>query len=181
VCLYSKLGSIASNQPKAGESLGAPFLFVGEGEQLAGEVKKDWEGSGTLGGPIVKDKLWFFGAFDYLRSASLPPRWPLQSESWGRYADAKLSSAPFKNHNAWIAYHHENNDGNGWSWGSQPGWDTTMTYGSKSVNNTVSSQWQWFTGPKTTLSAKYLGFWTKDKPYLPTDHPDHPGGTPRGG
>ncbi len=172
---YSKLGSIKNNQPAPGSDLGAPFLFVGEGEQLAGELKKDWEGSGTLGGPIVKDKLWFFGAFDYLRSASLPPRWPLQSESWGRYADAKLSSAPFKNHNAWVAYHYENNDGNGWSWGSQPGWDTTMTYGSKSVNNTVSSQWQWFTGPKTTLSAKYLGFWTKDKPYIPTDHPDHPG------
>jgi hypothetical protein len=172
---YSKLGSIASNQPAPGADLGAPFLFVGEGEQLAGETKKDWEGSATLGGPIVKDKLWFFGALDYLRSASLPPRWPLQSESWGRYADAKLSASPFKSHRAWVAYHYENNDGNGWSWGSQPGWDTTMTYGSKQKNNTVSSQWQWFGGPKTTLSAKYLGFWTKDKPYLPTEHPDHPG------
>ena len=49
-----------------------------------------------------------------------------------------------------------------------------MTYGSKQGNNTVSSQWQWFSGPKTTLSAKYLGFWTKDKPYLPADHPDRP-------
>ena len=172
---YSKLGSVASNQPAAGANLGAPFLFVGEGEQLAGEVKKDWEGSATLGGPILKDKLWFFGAFDYTRGASLPPRWPLQSESWGRNADAKLSAAPFKNHRAWAAYHYENNDGNGWSWGSQPGWDTTMTYGSKQGNNTVSSQWQWFAGSKTTLSAKYLGFWTKDKPYLPADHPDHPG------
>jgi len=35
---YSKLGSVASNQPAAGANLGAPFLFVGEGEQLAGEV-----------------------------------------------------------------------------------------------------------------------------------------------
>jgi hypothetical protein len=172
---YSKLGSIKNNQPTPGADLGAPFLFVGQGEQLAGDLKKDWEGSATVGGPIVKDKLWFFGAADYLRSASLPPRWPLQSESWGRYGDAKLSAAPFKNHNAWVAYHYENNDGNGWSWGSQPGWDTTMTYGSKQKNNTVSAQWQWFAGPKTTLSAKSLGFWTKDKPYLPADHPDHPG------
>jgi len=172
---YSKLGSVASNQPTAGADLGRPFLFVGEGEQLAGEVKKDWEGSATLGGPVLKDKLWFFGAFNYTRGASLPPRWPLQSESWGRNADAKLSAAPFKSHRAWVAYHYENNDGNGWSWGSQPGWDTTMTYGSKQSNNTVSSQWQWFAGPKTTLSAKYLGFWTKDKPYLPAERPDHPG------
>jgi len=172
---YSKLGSVASNQPAPGASLGAPFLFVGEGEQLASEVKKDWEGSLTLGGPIIKDKVWFFSAFDYTRGASLPSRWPLQSESWARNADAKISAAPFKKHSAWVAYHYENNDGNGWSWGSQPGWDTTMTYGSKQANNTVSAQWQWFTGSKTTLSGKYLGFWTTDKPYIPEDHPDHPG------
>ena len=71
--------------------------------------------------PIVKDRLWFFGAVDYLRSASLPPRWSLESESWGRYADAKISAAPFKNHRAWVSYHYENNDGNGWSWGSRAG------------------------------------------------------------
>ena len=29
----------------------------------------------------------------------------------------------------WGSYHYENNDGNGWSWGSEPAWDTTMTYG----------------------------------------------------
>jgi hypothetical protein len=172
---YSKLGSVSNNQPAPGEDLGRPFLFVGEGEQLAGEIQTDWEGSGTIGGPIVKDRLWFFGAFDYVRGASLPPRWPLKSESWGRYADAKISAAPFKNHQAWVAYHYENNDGNGISWGSQPGWDTTMTYGSKQTNNSVSAQWQWFTGHKTTVSGKWLGFWTKDKPYVPADHPDHPG------
>jgi len=75
-----------------GADLGAPWLYVGEGEQLAGQTKKDWEASATLGGPIVKEKLWFFGAFDYLRGSSLPPRWPLKSESWGHYADAKLSA-----------------------------------------------------------------------------------------
>src|SRR5262245_52130100 len=175
VALYSKIGNVASNQPGPGEDLGAPFLFVGEGEQLAGEVKSDWEAAFTAGGPIIKDKLWFFGAFDYVRGSSLPPRWSLKNESWGRYADAKISAAPFKGHQASIAYHYENNDGNGWSWGSEPAWDTTMTYGSKSVNNTVSGQWQWFSGAKTTLTGKYLGFWTKDKPYLPDQHPDHPG------
>ena len=29
--------------------------------------RSDWETSVTAGGPIRKDKLWFFGAFDYLR------------------------------------------------------------------------------------------------------------------
>ena len=86
---YSLLGSPASNQPGVDDDLGAPWLFLGEGEQLAGETKKDWEGSFTMGGPIRKDRVWFFGAYDYLRSASLPPRWSLESESWNRYATPK--------------------------------------------------------------------------------------------
>ncbi|HVO12926.1 MAG TPA: TonB-dependent receptor [Vicinamibacteria bacterium] len=172
---YSLLGKPASNQPAPGADLGAPFLYVGQGEQLSGETKKDWEGSATVGGPIVKDKLWFFGAFDYLRSSSLPPRWPLQNESWGTYVDAKISAAPFAKHRAYISYHYENNDGNGWSWGTQPAWDTSMTYGSKTFKHSLSGQWQWFPSGTTTASAKYLGFWTNDNPYIPADAPDHPG------
>ena len=172
---YSKLGTPASNQPAPGADLGRPFLFVGEGEQLSGETKKDWEGSATLGGPIVKDKLWFFGAFNYLRGASLPPRWSLENESWGRYADGKISAEPFKKHRAWLSYHYENNDSTGTSWGSEPAWDTTMSYGTATVNHTVSGQWQFFPNNKTTASAKYLGFWTNDKPHLPDQRPDNPG------
>jgi hypothetical protein len=172
---YSKMGEVASNQPQPGEDLGAPFLHVNEGDVLAGNIKTDWEGSGTVGGPIMKDKLWFFGGVNYTRGTSVPPLSTLNNESWGRNADLKLSAAPFPDHRAYIAYHYENNDGNGWSWGTLPGWDTTMTYGSKSKNNTVSAQWQWFAGPKTTASAKWLGYWTNDTPYIPKDAPSHPG------
>ncbi len=42
-------------------------------------------------------------------------------------------------------------------------------------NHTPSAQWQWFPNNRTTVSAKYLGFWTDDKPHVPTDAPDHPG------
>ena len=154
---YSKLGSVASNQPAPGEDLGAPFLHVNEGDVLAGEIKTDWEGSGTVGGPIVKDKLWFFGAFNYLRGTSVPPLSSLNSESWGRYADIKLNAAPFTNHRAFVAYHYECNDGNGWSWGNQPGWDTSMTYGSKTKNNTVSAQWQWFSQPQDDALRQVAG------------------------
>lgn len=172
---YSLLGSPANNQPGANDDLGAPWLYVGEGEQLAGETKKDWETSVTLGGPIRKDRVWFFGAFDYLRSSSLPPRWSLQNESWHRYADAKVSVVPTSKHLVWGAYHYEKNDGNGWSWGSEPAWDTTMTYGSKTANHTAAAQWQWSATGTTVMSAKYLGFWKDDKPYLPETRPDQPG------
>jgi hypothetical protein len=173
--VYSLLGSPSSNQPGANDDLGAPWLFVGEGEQLAGETKSDWETSATIGGPIRKDNLWFFGAFDYLRSSSLPPRWSLQNESWNRYFDGKVSALPAKNHLVWGAYHYETNDGNGWSWGSEPAWDTTMTYGSKTKNHTIAAQWQWTLNNATAASAKFLGFWKNDQPYLPADRPDHPG------
>jgi Carboxypeptidase regulatory-like domain/TonB dependent receptor-like, beta-barrel len=171
---YSKLGSLANNQPDPGEDFGTDFVFVGD-DVLSGETKKDWEWSGTLGGPIVKDKLWFFGAFNYLRSAGLRPRWSLENESWSRYADAKVTASPSKNQRLWGQYHFENNDGNGWSWGSEPQWDTTMTYGVKTKNHTPSAQWQWFPNNKTSVSAKYLGFWTDDQPYVPSSAPDHPG------
>ena len=173
--LYSKLGDPANNQPDLGESFGTDFIFVPAGEQLSGETKKDWEASATIGGPLMQDKVWFFGAFDYIRSASLPPRWSLQNEYWGRYADAKVSAAPFESQRAWFSYHYEDNDGSGWSWGQEPQWDTTMTYGSATVNHTSAAQWQWFPDNKTAVSAKYLGFWTDDKPYVPADAPDHPG------
>jgi outer membrane receptor protein involved in Fe transport len=172
---YTKIGDVASNQPAPGESLGRDFLYVNPGDVLAGDVKQDWETSFTIGGPVMKDKLWFFGAFDYNRGSSLPPLSGVNNESWGRYGDMKLSAAPFKDHRAFVAYHYENNKYTGGSWGNLPGWDPTMTYGSKTVNNTVSSQWQWFSGPKSTLTAKYLGFWTNDTPTLPADAPDHPG------
>jgi hypothetical protein len=172
---YSKLGSIADNAPSPGQVSGSNFLYVNEGDLLATDLQKDWEGSGTVGGPIVRDKLWFFGAFDYQRGTSLPPLSEVKNESWGRYADLKLTAAPFKDHRAFVAYHYENNDGNGWSWGSLPGWDPSMTYGNKTKTNTVSAQWQWFAGSKTTLSGKWLAFWSNNAPYLPTDRPDHPG------
>ncbi len=172
---YSKIGSVANNQPAPGEDLGQDFLYVSPGDVLASEVKQDWETSFTVGGPIMKDKLWFFGSFDYNRGISLPPLSDVNSESWGRFGDLKLTAAPFANHRAFVSYHYENNKYTGGSWGSLPGWDSTMTYGSKTVNNTVSAQWQWFAGPKTTVTGKYLGFWTNDTPTLPDNHPDHPG------
>ncbi len=172
---YSLLGSPSSNQPAHGADLGAPFLFVGEGEQLSGETQSDWEASATVGGPIVQDKLWFFGAFDYLKDARLPPRWSLETKSRRLYADAKVSAAPLRNHRLWLSYHHEDNDSSGSSWGQEPEWDTAMNFSNAVANDTVSAQWQWFPTGTTTASAKFLGFWKSDKPYLPADHAKNPG------
>jgi len=151
------------------------WLFYLRGDRLAGETKKNWEGNFTLGGPIVKDKVWFYAAFDYLRSATLPVSWSLENTYLGRYGDLKVSAEPLQNTRAWVSYHFESNRGTGWSWGTEPEWDTSMTYGQRNSNNTVSAQFQWLPSSTTILTAKYLGFWTDDKPFIPSDHPANPG------
>ncbi len=157
--------------------LSAPhdWLFYLAGDRLAGETKKNWEGNFTIGGPIVKDKVWFYGAFDYIRSATLPVNWSLLNNYTGRYGDFKVSAEPLRNTRAWVSFHFENNKGDGTSWGTEPNWDTTMTYGTGSKNKTLSAQWQWLPSSTAIFTAKYLGFWTDDQPFVPDDAPDHPG------
>jgi len=166
---------LGNNQPSATEKYGTDWLYVDPTIVLIGTQEKNWEGNFTIGGPIVKDRVWFYGGLDYINGAGKRPRWDLLMESWGRYADMKISAEPFTNHRAWISYHFESNDYTGGSWGSQPQWDTSMTYGVASKNNTVSAQWQWLPASTTILTAKYLGFWTNDTPHVPDDAPDHPG------
>lgn len=164
-----------SNQPSGTEKYGTNWLYVNPSDTLyGGPPKESWEGNFTIGGPIVKDRVWFYGGFDYIYSAGKRPRWDLLAESWGRYGDLKISAEPLTNHRTWASYHYESNDYTGGSWGSQPQWDTTATYGVASKNNTVSAQWQWLPLSTTILTAKYLGFWTNDTPHVPSDAPDHP-------
>jgi hypothetical protein len=164
-----------SNQPAGTETYGKDWLYVDPNDTLyGGPPDKSWEGNFTIGGPIIKDRVWFYGGFDYIYNAGKRPRWDLLAESWGRYGDLKISAEPLTNHRAWVSYHYESNDYTGGSWGSQPQWDTTATYGVASKNNTVSAQWQWLPSSTTILTAKYLGFWTNDTPHVPSDAPNHP-------
>lgn len=163
-----------TNQPDDGPIAGSDWLFVQPGDVLAGETKTNWEGNFTLGGPIIKNKLWFFGAFDYIRADSLPVNWSLLNTYTGRYFDGKISAEPMKNHRTWINYHYEYNSSRGWSWGTEPEWDTTMTYGPDTYNHTLSAQWQYFPTSTMIFTAKYLGFWTDDQP-VPETEVGHPG------
>ena len=177
VAYYTQLRGkfFKSNQPQAGDYKDSDWLFVQRGDVLIEDVKTNWEGDFTLGGPLLKDKVWFYGAFDYIRSDALPVNWALLNTYTGRYADLKISAEPFKNHRGWVSYHYESNKSRGWNWGSQPEFDTSMTYGPDTSNNTISAQWQFLPSSKMILTAKYLGFWTNDIPVIPDNAPDHPG------
>jgi hypothetical protein len=173
---YTEIKSwFETNQPPDGVLSGNDWLFVQPGDKLAGTTKTNWEGNFTLGGPILKDRLWFYGAFDYIRADSLPVNWSLLNTYTGRYFDGKISAEPFRNHRAWVNYHYEHNTSAGWSWGSEPEWDTTMSYGPTTYNNTLSAQWQYMPSSTTIFTAKYLGFWTDDQPHIPEGGIGHPG------
>jgi len=176
VAYYTELkGWFETNQPADGLLEGSDYLFVQAGDVLAGTTKTNWEGNFTLGGPIIKNRLWFFGAFNYIRNDTLPVNWSLLNTYTGRYLDAKISAEPFQNNRAWINYHYEHNTSRGWSWGSEPEWDTTMTYGPTTYNHTLSGQWQYMASSTAIFTAKYLGFWTDDQPYIPEEGVGHPG------
>ena len=171
-----------SNQPGDAVTYGTDWLWIARegspannlyGAPTAGD--RDYELNATLGGPIVKDKVWFYGGFDYYNAVTHRARWGIPVPSDSRYFDLKVSSEPFQSHRAWISYHHENSDYSGGSWGSEPQWDTSMTYGVASKNDTISGQWQWLPSSTTIFTGKYLGFWTNDTPHVPADAPDNPG------
>jgi hypothetical protein len=168
-------GWFETNQPATGPLQGSDWIFVQQGDVLAGTTKTNWEGNFNLGGPIVRDRLWFYGAFDYIRNDSLPVNWSLLNTYTGRYLDAKISAEPFQNNRAWINYHYEHNTSTGWSWGTEPEWDTTMNYGPTTYNHTLSGQWQYMPSSIMIFTAKYLGFWTDDQPHIPEDGVGHPG------
>lgn len=171
-----------SNMPGDAETYGKSWLWITKegspannlyGAPVSGD--RDYEINATLGGPVVKDKVWFYGGFDYYNVVTHRARWSIPVPSNSKYWDLKVSAEPFTKHRAWISYHHENSDYSGGSWGSEPQWDTSMTYGVATRNDTVSGQWQFLPTSTTIITAKYLGFWTNDTPHVPSDAPDHPG------
>lgn len=166
---YSMLGNAANNQPGPGVDLGKigeTSLYIAPGDQVVKRNTTNWEPNFTIGGPIVKDKLWFYSGFNYVRSDTKAPFWEPLNTYRGMFGDLKITAEPWTNTRAWIAIHMENNKGAGWTW--HPRWDPTMTYGQKSNTLSLSSQWQWMFSGKTIFTAKYLGFWRDDQPFIPT-------------
>jgi hypothetical protein len=129
--VYSQLGKPSDNSPSVGDDLGRDWLFIDPNQQLSGTVEKDREFSFTFGGPVVKDKIWFFTALNALAEDNKSPLWPVTLENKDRYYDFKASAEPMKNHSAWLAYHLERNENSGSTWGENVPWDSTLQYGAK--------------------------------------------------
>jgi hypothetical protein len=181
VAVYSNLGKSANNQPDPADlgNIGdVPLRIIAEPgtADVPAEIReitsRNLEGSFSLGGPIFKDKLWFYGGADYSDTKRDTPIWPYD-ETWkGFLGDIKLTAAPWSNHRAWIAYHFESNSAGNGTWSRD--WDPTANYGRDTIRHSISAQWQWMPTGKTILTAKYLGFWDTPKQTIPDDAPEWP-------
>jgi hypothetical protein len=173
--VYSQLGKPADNAPTVGDNLGRDWLTLDPTIKLSGTIEKDREFSFTFGGPVIKDRIWFYTAVNALAENDKSPLWPVLLENKDRYYDFKVSAEPMKNHQAWLSYHFERNQNSGSTWGENVPWDATLQYGAKTKNDTISSQWQWVPSAKSIFTAKYLGFWTGWDPFLPQNAPANSG------
>lgn len=170
---FTMIGKPANNQPADTADLGKDWLWIHQGDDLQTLTDKDLEFNFTLGGPLVKNKMWFYAGFATSTEDSKVPLFDKLKGSRNRIYDLKITTEPSATFRAWASYHHENNENLNESWSQL--WDSSMVYGAKRYNDTVSTQLQWNASDVTVLSGKYLGFWTNDDPTLPADAPDHPG------
>jgi outer membrane receptor protein involved in Fe transport len=166
---YSQIGDASDNYT---DSFGNDWMYADPNDDITTAPVDNWEASATIGGPIIKDKLWFYAGFDRRDQKTDTPLWiPLETYTSDLF-DIKLTGAFGASHRAWLGYHHEdNNVGNG-SWGST--WDPTMRYDSPSKNDTFSAQYQWVISDQNLLGFKFLGYNTEVVPSIPAEV-GHPG------
>jgi outer membrane receptor protein involved in Fe transport len=171
--VYSQLGIPKTGVPPA-DRLGRSWLTLVPGTNFNFYPKSDWELDLTVGGPVIRDKVWFFAAGNLLSSKEKLLNWTPLSDWTGRYGDIKVSANPLKNHRAWVAYHYEKNASGGTTDGTL-NWDQSLAYNNKTQSQSISSQWQWFPSTTTFLSVKFLGFMVDSRSALPNGHAAYPG------
>jgi outer membrane receptor protein involved in Fe transport len=166
---YTLLGDAADNYTT---SFGNSWMYVDPADDITTAPIDNTEYSFTLGGPIIKDMLWFYAGFDRRDSSTDTPLWiPLETYKADLY-DIKLTGAFGTSQRAWLGYHYEDNVSGNTSWGAT--WDPTMRYDSPQTNDTWSAQYQWVISDRNLFGAKYLGYSTKVVPSTPGEV-GHPG------
>ncbi len=169
---YSMLSS-DSNQPSGNDEFGKDWLYGEDGDELVTIPEDFWEANATVGGPIIKDKLWFYGGFArYWAETDTPIFEPLTSWENDLF-DIKLTAEPTPSLFFTAAYHMEDNAAGNQSWSNV--WDATMVYNQNAKNDTYTVLGQWVMTDRTSTSFKYLGFETNQEPTIPADSPSNPG------
>jgi hypothetical protein len=164
---------ISDNTSSLAEDLRADFKPL--------EIKTHWDSSAQVGGPILKDKLWFFTGFQYFKDLSRPAGFngPYTSEKDPRYI-GKVNWAASPNIKVEGFYEWDKYDITGREAGPDRPPETTT------IEPAPESNWNarltWTVNPKTLLDVRnggYIGYYpleptppqsrTGPYPHLDTD------------
>jgi outer membrane receptor protein involved in Fe transport len=169
VSYYTMVGNAADNSTT---TFSKSWLFADPTMQINWGPISNKEPSITLGGPIVKDKLWFYAGASQPKSEGHEPLYTLNTNSESSIYDLKLTGEFGVNHRAWLGLHYEEVKGYNTTWGY--GWDPSMIYNTKTPGYSGQFQYQWVVGPTDILGFKYLAFDSKENPSIPAEI-GHPG------
>ncbi|MGH9457372.1 MAG: TonB-dependent receptor domain-containing protein [Thermoanaerobaculia bacterium] len=168
VAFFTMLGDAADNSTL---SFGDDVLYADPADQLNSKPLDSSELSLTLGGPVMRDRVWFYAGFGtYEAETDIPLFGP--NSTWDQdIYDLKLTGEFGSNHRGWLAYHTEEQIAGNNTWGQT--WDDSMVYNQPRDNDTLQAQYQWVISDRGIFSFKALGFQTEEHPTLPD-----PQGTP---
>ena len=173
VAYYSMVGNAADNSPCANasgprcEAFGDELFYADPNDVLTTRPESSSELSVTFGGPILRDRLWFYSGYSNTNAKTDTPLFEPLSLWESRLYDIKLTGDFNAQHRGWLAYHREDLESGNTSWGQT--WDPTMVYFSPTTNDTMQAQYQWVISDRDLLSAKYLGFDTVQTPTIPNE------------
>ncbi|HEV7766946.1 MAG TPA: TonB-dependent receptor, partial [Thermoanaerobaculia bacterium] len=136
-------------------------------DDLTTTPMENWETSFAFGGPVIRDKVWFYGGYaKYGAETDTPLFEPLATYSANLF-DLKVTADFNAKHRAWVAYHTEDLRAGNNSWGQT--WDASMVYDQPRDNDTFQLQYQWVMSDSDLSSFKYLGFKTEEHPSIPAN------------
>jgi outer membrane receptor protein involved in Fe transport len=158
---YGQIGDASNN---ATTSFGADWLYAsGDPDDLVTFPISDDEVALTIGGPIVKDTLWFYAGYNWRDTETDPPIRPLNELGNSDVYDLKLTAQFGNPHRTWLGLHYEDNWSGNVTWGP---FSETMYYDSPVDNTTIQFEYQWVVSDNNLFGFKYLGFETEQNPTI---------------
>jgi outer membrane receptor protein involved in Fe transport len=170
VSYYSYVGGASDNSTT---DPGASWMRIDPSLDITTDPTSNKEPSITMGGPIMRDKLWFYIGVGQPQGETQAPLRTLPDIYKTTLYDAKLTGEFGVNHRAWLGLHYEDSSSENTTWGN--GWDASMVYDSKTTNFSPQLQYQWVVSPTNILGFKYLAFDSKQTPSTSgvTGHPGY--------
>jgi outer membrane receptor protein involved in Fe transport len=165
VSYFTQIGDASDNYTR---NFGNDDLFYADPlDDLTTTPVSNWETSLAFGGPVIRDKVWFYGGYAKYGAETDTPLWEPLSTFKANLFDMKLTADFGAKHRAWLAYHTEDQRSGNNSWGAT--WDGTMRYDQPRDNDTLQLQYQWVMSDRDLSSFKYLGFKTEENPRIPAE------------